>query len=96
MYFLSSGVKGLKCWKIVLFSLYSDSNYVFFHFLFLWCIAIMIAVFLVEKTGRLLTLEAGRNTTAGIINKLMAENLSLNPESAKAFCLWLTSPLLRE
>ena len=58
--------------------------------------AITVAVFLVEKTGRLLTLEDGKSTTAGTINKLMAENLSLEPSSAKVFCLWLMSPLLRK
>lgn len=54
-----------------------------------------VAVFLVEKSGRLLNLEEGRNTIAGTINTIMAENLSLPPVASQVFCVWLLSPLLQ-
>ncbi|XP_044163238.1 putative FERM domain-containing protein FRMD8P1 [Acropora millepora] len=54
-----------------------------------------VAVFLVEKSGRLLNLEEGRNTTAGTINTIMAENLSLPTVASQIFCVWLISPLLQ-
>lgn len=54
-----------------------------------------VAVFLVEKSGRLLNLEEGRNTIAGTINTIMAENLSLPPVASQVFCVWLISPLLQ-
>lgn len=54
-----------------------------------------VAVFLVEKSGRLLNLEEGRNTTAGTINTIMAENLSLPAIASQVFCVWLISPLLQ-
>ena len=59
-------------------------------------VAMTVGVFLVEKSGRLLNLEDGRNTTAGTINKIMAENLSLAPLASQVFCIWLISPLLRK
>ena len=55
-----------------------------------------MAVFLVEKSGRLLNLEEGKNTVAGTINTIMSENLSLPPVASQVFCVWLISPLLRE
>lgn len=55
-----------------------------------------MAVFLVEKSGRLLNLEEGRNTIAGTINTIMSENLSLPPVASQVFCVWLISPLLRK
>ena len=55
-----------------------------------------MAVFLVEKSGRLLNLEEGKNTIAGTINTIMSENLSLPPVASQVFCVWLISPLLRE
>lgn len=58
--------------------------------------ALTVAVFLVEKSGRLLNLEEGRNTVAGTINTIMSENLSLPPIASQVFCVWLISPLLRE
>ncbi|KAJ7377457.1 FERM domain-containing protein 8 [Desmophyllum pertusum] len=54
-----------------------------------------VAVFLVEKSGRLLNLEEGRNTVAGTINTIMSENLSLPPIASQVFCVWLISPLLQ-
>lgn len=68
----------------------------FFLFLFFVCVALTVAVFLVEKSGRLLNLEEGRNTIAGTINTIMAENLSLPPVASQVFCVWLISPLLRK
>ena len=65
----------------------------FFFFVF---VALTVAVFLVEKSGRLLNLEEGRNTIAGTINTIMAENLSLPPVASQVFCVWLISPLLRK
>jgi len=50
---------------------------------------------LVEKSGRLLNLEEGRNTIAGTINTIMSENLSLPPIASQVFCVWLISPLLQ-
>ena len=58
--------------------------------------ALTVAVFLVEKSGRLLNLEEGKNTVAGTINTIMSENLSLPPVASQVFCVWLISPLLRE
>lgn len=58
--------------------------------------ALTVAIFLVEKSGRLLNLEEGRNTTAGTINTIMAENLSLPSVASQIFCVWLISPLLRK
>jgi len=55
-----------------------------------------VAVFLVEKSGRLLNLEEGKNTIAGTINTIMSENLALPPVASQVFCVWLISPLLRE
>lgn len=63
---------------------------------FFLCVALTVAVFLVEKSGRLLNLEEGRNTIAGTINTIMAENLSLPPVASQVFCVWLISPLLRK
>lgn len=57
--------------------------------------ALTVAVFLVEKSGRLLNLEEGRNTEAGTINTIMSENLSLPPIASQVFCVWLISPLLQ-
>ncbi|XP_078349725.1 putative FERM domain-containing protein FRMD8P1 [Oculina patagonica] len=54
-----------------------------------------VAVFLVEKSGRLLNLEEGRDTVAGTINTIMSENLSLPPVASQVFCVWLISPLLQ-
>lgn len=54
-----------------------------------------VAVFLVEKSGRLLNLEEGKNTVAGTINTIMSENLSLPPVASQVFCVWLISPLLQ-
>ena len=68
----------------------------FFFCLFFVCVALTVAVFLVEKSGRLLNLEEGRNTIAGTINTIMAENLSLPPVASQVFCVWLISPLLRK
>lgn len=68
----------------------------FFLLLFFVCVALTVAVFLVEKSGRLLNLEEGRNTIAGTINTIMAENLSLPPVASQVFCVWLISPLLRK
>ena len=65
-------------------------------FFFFVCVALTVAVFLVEKSGRLLNLEEGRNTIAGTINTIMAENLSLPPVASQVFCVWLISPLLRK
>ena len=65
-------------------------------FFFFLCVALTVAVFLVEKSGRLLNLEEGRNTIAGTINTIMAENLSLPPVASQVFCVWLISPLLRK
>lgn len=67
-----------------------------FFFFFFVCVALTVAVFLVEKSGRLLNLEEGRNTIAGTINTIMAENLSLPPVASQVFCVWLISPLLRK
>lgn len=58
--------------------------------------ALTVAVFLVEKSGRLLNLEEGRDTVAGTINTIMSENLSLPPVASQVFCVWLISPLLRK
>lgn len=58
--------------------------------------ALTVAVFLVEKSGRLLNLEEGKNTVAGTINTIMSENLSLPPVALQVFCVWLISPLLRK
>ena len=67
-----------------------------FFFFFFVSVALTVAVFLVEKSGRLLNLEEGRNTIAGTINTIMAENLSLPPVASQVFCVWLISPLLRK
>lgn len=55
-----------------------------------------VAVFLVEKAARLLNLEDGKNATAGTMKRIMMENLSLQPDAADVFCIWLKSPFLRE
>ena len=58
--------------------------------------AISVAVFLVEKVGRLLNLEYGKDTTAGLICKMMVENLAMSSQAKDVFCIWLVSPLLRK
>ena len=58
--------------------------------------AISVAVFLVEKVGRLLNLEYGKDTTAGLICKMMVENLTMSSQTKDVFCIWLVSPLLRK
>ncbi|CAB4029944.1 Hypothetical predicted protein [Paramuricea clavata] len=57
--------------------------------------AISVAVFLVEKVGRLLNLEYGKDTTAGLICKMMVENLAMSSQAKDVFCIWLVSPLLQ-
>lgn len=58
--------------------------------------AISVAVFLIEKVGRLLNLEFGKDTTAGLISKMMVENLAMPSQAKDVFCIWLISPLLRK
>ena len=53
-------------------------------------------MFLVEKVGRLLNLEYGKDTTAGLISKMMVENLAMSSQAKDVFCIWLVSPLLRK
>ncbi|XP_028398584.1 putative FERM domain-containing protein FRMD8P1 [Dendronephthya gigantea] len=57
--------------------------------------SIGVAVFLVEKVGRLLNLEYGKDTTAGLICKMMVENLAMSSQAKDVFCIWLVSPLLQ-
>ena len=52
-------------------------------------------MFLIEKVPRLLTLEYGKDTTAGLILKMMVENLAMPSKAKDVFCIWLVSPLLR-
>ena len=61
----------------------------------LFLVAVNVAVFLVEKVPRLLTLEYGKDTTAGLILKMMVENLAMPSKAKDVFCIWLVSPLLR-
>ncbi|XP_046849264.1 FERM domain-containing protein 8-like isoform X2 [Xenia sp. Carnegie-2017] len=57
--------------------------------------AISVAVYLVEKIGRLLNLEYGKDTTAGVICKMMVENLAMSSQAKDVFCIWIISPLLQ-
>lgn len=57
--------------------------------------SISVAVFLIEKVGRLLNLEFGKDTTAGLICKMMVENLAMSSQAKDVFCVWLVSPLLQ-
>ncbi len=60
----------------------------------LFFLAMNIAVFLKEGTGRLLLLENGKLTTAEEIKQMMISNLALPEEADKVFAIWLISPLL--
>lgn len=57
--------------------------------------SVSVAVFLIEKVGRLLNLDYGKDTTAGLISKMMVENLAMSSQAKDVFCIWLASPLLQ-